>query len=203
MITIHRAADRFRTEQPGITTYHSFSSGAHYDPANLAFGPVIACDEHLLDPGAGFAPHRHARVELLSWVVEGGLQHEDAAGRSHVVVAGRVQWQLAGSGIEHAECNASEGEPLHFVQLWLHTGEDVTDYDVATPPVRTTSGSFDVLRACAGTVFAAAAHVHLFVGSGRFAVGATDLGPGDSARVRDEAVTVTGAGELLVVRVET
>jgi hypothetical protein len=198
MISVRRAAERFRTEQPGITTWHSFSSGPHYDPANLSFGPVVACDEHLVDPGAGFPSHPHARVELVSWVLDGSLEHEDPAGRTRVVAPGQAQYQLAGTGIRHAERNASATEPLHFVQLWLLTDEDVPDYDLAHPPLNLSVGTFTVLRSCRGDALADPA-VHLHVGTGHYEVAGHELRTGDSLRASDERLTVTGDGELLVV----
>jgi len=199
MIEIRRAGQRFRTDQPGITTRHSFSSGAHYDPGNLAFGPVVACDEHLLDPGAGFDRHPHARIELISWVLDGALCHEDADGRTRVVVPGQAQYQLAGAGIEHVERNASDTAPLHFVQLWLLTDEDVPDYDIGRPPTCLTTGSFSVLRDCRDETLPAAGATHLFVAAGRYTVSGREVTAGDSVRVRGEALDVDGSGELLIV----
>lgn len=184
---------------PGITTWHSFSSGPHYDPDNVAFGPLVACDEHLLDPGAGFDRHPHARVELVSWVVDGALAHTDAFGNERVVVPGQVQYQLAGSGIQHAERNASGSAPLHFVQLWLLTEEQFPDYDLAPPPVRLTTGSFDVLRTCRDHVLRVPGAAHLYLASGGFTADGEQLRPGDSVRLQDDSVHLDGDGELLVV----
>lgn len=199
MISVHRAADRYRTNQPGITTWHSFSSGPHYDADNLAFGPVVACDEHLVDPASGFEDHPHARVELVSWVLEGSLEHEDATGRRRVVVPGKAQYQLAGTGIRHAERNASSSAPLHFVQFWLLTDEDVPDYDLATPPLNLATGRFSVRWACDGQSLPAAGAVHLFVATGDYEVCGRGLRPGDSLRATGEALTITGDGQLLVL----
>jgi quercetin 2,3-dioxygenase len=201
LIAVHRAADRFRTVQPGITSWHSFSSGSHYDATNLSFGPVVACDEHLLDPGAGFDRHAHARVELVSWVLDGALRHEDGAGRSRVVVPGRAQYQLAGTGIQHSEGNASDSAPLQFVQLWLLTDEDVPDYDLAQPPVNLSVGRFTVLRSCRDEVVRAPA-CHLYVAVGQYEVAGHALRAGDSLRATGERVTMTGDGELLLVELE-
>lgn len=200
MIRVHRAAERFRTDQPGITTWHSFSSGAHYDPDNVAFGPVVACDEHRLEPGAGFTRHRHARVELVSWVLDGTLRHEDGAGRNGDVPAGSAQYQLAGGGIEHVERNASESAPLHFVQLWLLTDAPAPAYASGAPPQALRHGSFDVLRG-SGEV-APAPFVHLYVAAGEFEVAGLAVTAGDSLRAASQVVTVTGSGQLLVVSVE-
>lgn len=199
MIAVHAAARRFRTEQPGITTWHAFSSGAHYDPANLSFGPVVACDEHLLDPGAGFDRHRHARVELVTWVLDGTLRHEEPGGRQRDVVAGLAQYQAAGVGIEHAERNASPTEPLHFVQLWLLTDEDVPDYDLARPPLALSTGTFTVFTRCRDTVVPRTAFAHLYVAVGSYTVGGHEVVAGDSVRVTDESLHIDGAGQLLLV----
>jgi redox-sensitive bicupin YhaK (pirin superfamily) len=192
-----RAADRYRTDLPGITTWHCFSSGAHYDPDNVALGRLIACDEHLLVPGAGFDTHPHARVELVSWVLDGTLEHRDGAGRRRLIWPGHAQYQCAGSGIRHAERNGSALEPLRFVQFWLMTDEELPGYDVATPPLTLSVGRFDVLRRARGTRIGAPL-VHLFVARGNFHVAGSDLAIGDSVRAAG-AVEVDGDGELLVL----
>jgi hypothetical protein len=199
VIDVRRAADRYVTEQPGITSWHCFSSGAHFDPDNVAFGRLIACDEHLVAPDAGFAPHAHASVELVSWVLEGTLEHRDAVGRRRLIINGAAQYQRAGGGIRHAELNASALEPLRFVQLWLMSDEELPGYDVAEPPLTLGAGRFDVLRRCRGTGLAASL-VHLYVGTGNFHVAGVDLVAGDSVRATGE-LEVDGDGELLVVTV--
>lgn len=202
MIDIRRADARYVTQQPGITSWHCFSSGAHYDPDNVAFGRVVGCDEHLLVPGAGFEQHPHAGVELVSWVIDGSLQHEDAAGRRRLIWPGHAQYQLAGAGIRHAERNASSLESLRFVQLWFLTDAELPGYDVSRPPLTLSVGEFDVLRRCRSARIAAPL-IHLFVAAGNFHVAGTDLAPGDSVRAVG-AVEVDGDGQLLVARlVET
>ncbi len=195
MIDVRRADDRFRVEHDGITTLHCFSAGAHYDPDNVAFGSVIACDEHRLAPGAGFARHAHARVELVSWVLEGALRHQDLGGREAVVGHGQVQRQVAGRGIEHVEGNASDSEPLRFVQLWLLCDADGPAYELTTAPARLASAKLTVHRDGPLTV---APDAHVFVCAGTYAVAGKQLSAGDSVRAT-EAFDVTGAGELLVI----
>jgi quercetin 2,3-dioxygenase len=119
VIEIIRAAHRFVTRTEGIETFHSFSFGAHYDPANTGFGPLIAHNDENLGPGAGFTEHPHRDCEILTWVVEGALEHRDSSGRRERLTAGMAQWQGAGRGIVHAEVNASDTEPLRFIQVWL------------------------------------------------------------------------------------
>lgn len=198
MIDVRRAADRYRDDTPGITSWHCFSSGRHYDPDNLSFGRVVACDDHLLDPGAGFERHAHTRVELVTWVVEGALLHVDGTGRRRMIVPGQAQYQLAGVGIEHSERNASRIEPLRFVQLWLLTDEDVPDYDVGEPPLTLASGTFAVHRRCRDTRLQAPM-LHLYVARGNFHTRGHDLTVGDSVRASGQSLTVDGDGELLVV----
>jgi redox-sensitive bicupin YhaK (pirin superfamily) len=114
-----RRPDAFRTDQPGIVSHHVFSAGPHYDPDNLSFGPVIACDLHEVGPGAGFEWHGHRGVVIVSWVLTGTLRHEDSAGGVTTVPPGRVLMQSTGDGIRHRETNASEVDPLRFVQTTL------------------------------------------------------------------------------------
>jgi len=201
VIDVRRAVDRYRVEQPGVTTWHCFSAGAYYDPDNVAFGRVVACDEHILAPGAGFEPHGHAGVELVSWVLDGTLAHWDGAGRRHLIQPGHAQHQVAGAGIRHAERNASSLEPLHLVQLAVLADEAEPAYAITCPPLPLLSGRFDVLTRCRGHV-APGALVFLFVGSGNFHVDGVDLTAGDSVRAA-AALEIDGDGELLVVSVET
>jgi quercetin 2,3-dioxygenase len=201
VIDIRRAGDRYVTRQPGITSWHCFSSGSHFDPDNVAFGRVIACDEHLVEPGAGFVQHAHRGVELVSWVLAGTLEHRDAAGGRRLIISGAAQYQAAASGIKHAEVNASSLEPLRFVQLWIRSDLDDPRYEVAAPPVGLSVGTFDVLRRCRGTRVEAPLS-HLFVGEGHFHVDGADLSAGDSVRVAG-TVELDGDGELLVVSVES
>jgi hypothetical protein len=199
MIDVRRAGDRYRVEQPGIVSWHCFSAGAHYDPDNVALGRLVACDEHLVAPGAGFDEHAHAGTELVSWVLDGTLAHSDSVGRRHVVRAGHAQYQLTGGGIRHGEHNASSLEPLRYVQLALLTDSEQTGYDLRVPPIATSVGRFDVLTRCRSTQLDGAL-VHLFVGRGNFHVAGVDLAQGDSVRAVG-ALEIDGDGELLVVSV--
>ena len=181
MIELRRAGQRFHTRQPDIETWHSLSAGAHYDPDNVGFGPLIGVDEHRLDPGAGFGWHRHQGVRIVSYVLSGTLRHEDSAGVREIG-AGQVLWQVADAGIEHAEGNASSTEELRFVQMTvLATGRAVFDI-VAAPGGLDSPGGY------------------VFVAEGTVRIGAVMLQPGDAAVVRDESVELEGGGTALVWR---
>ncbi|RLV08581.1 pirin family protein [Streptomyces griseocarneus] len=121
---VQRAGERFRGGDPeaGIQTWHAFSFSGFYDPDNVRFGPLAACNEENLAPGAGFAEHPHRDVEIVTWVIEGELTHEDSAGHRTVVRAGDLQRLSAGEGVRHAERNLGHA-PLRFVQMWLTPSE--------------------------------------------------------------------------------
>jgi hypothetical protein len=191
MIEIRRAADRTVTTMPGITTTHGFSSGAHYDPANLSFGRLIAHDVHVLAPGAGFDRHLHRGLEIVSWVLSGTLLHDGASAIRH----GVVQHLSAGSGVEHEERNGGTDE-LRFVQMWLLADAPLGEPAYRTGAVDVPGARFVVVTGAAR--LAAAPFVHAFVADGTARVGATELAAGDEARISAEAVDVEARGELLV-----
>ena len=122
--------------QDGVESWHCFASGPHYDQANLAFGALIGFDEHLVQPGSGFAWHGHRGVEIVSWVIAGTLHHEDSDGRVRIVEPGQALWQSTGSGIRHCEVNASASDSLRLVQMTLLGGGAAPTVRLAAPPAR-------------------------------------------------------------------
>jgi hypothetical protein len=148
-VEIRRAGDRFRTDHDGITTFHSFSYGSHYDADNIAFGPVIAINEERIPAGGGYDMHFHADVDIVTWVLEGALAHEDTSGAEGVLEPGVLNWLDAADGVRHAERNASETEPLRFLQVMLRSGREAANVSVVTSPT-TLSGPALVHAAGAG-----------------------------------------------------
>lgn len=118
-ISVHHGSTRYTTRSDDQVAHHSFSFGDHYDPQNLAFGPMRAHNEHRLSWGAGFPEHHHADVELVTWVLHGQVVHTDSLGNRSLLPAGTVQVQSAGSGIRHSEFADTAAAPTRFVQTWL------------------------------------------------------------------------------------
>lgn len=116
---LYPGSERCATQSADRVTRHSFSFGEHYDPDNLAFGPMRCHDDHRLSWGAGFEEHTHSGVELVTWVLHGQLVHTDSLGHRTLLPAGTVQVQSAGSGIRHSEFADTSPEPTRFVQTWL------------------------------------------------------------------------------------
>ncbi|RKN12064.1 pirin family protein [Streptomyces radicis] len=216
MLRVVRAEDRYRggDQGAGIDTRHAFSFGRFYDPDNVRFGPLTACNEERLAPGAGFPAHRHRDLEIVSWVVEGELTHEDASGAATVLGPGDVQRLSAGAGTVHAERNAGAA-PLCFVQMWLvpATPGGAPEYEVVrgiadgTPyALPRADAVLHVRRLAEGgrTAVPAAplAYVHVVRGTVSLGGGHAALRPGDSARLTDagELAVTAGGGpaELLV-----
>ena len=210
-IQVLRAADRFVTHAEGRTTWHSFSFGVHYDPANLGFGAMLAHNDETLPVGTGYPAHPHRDTEIVTWVLEGALRHTDDAGNSGVLLPGEVQRVSAGSGIVHSE-TTEPGVRTRFLQTWLRPdvpggdasyavaralpGPGVTD---AVGPggltVGTAGARLTLATAVSGTLaLPDAPRVHVFVVAGRATLGHHDLGAADAARLRDQ-----GGRELVVL----
>lgn len=119
-IRVLRDADRFRTSEPGRETRHVFSFGGHYDPERTGFGVLVACNEDRLDSGAGYDMHEHRGIEIITWLLDGVLHHDDTFGHRGAVAPGCVQVLSAGRGVRHSEL-AGPHAPAHFVQMWLAT----------------------------------------------------------------------------------
>ncbi len=119
MITIRPAGDRGYFDHGWLQTYHTFSFGHYHDPEHMGFRSLRVLNDDTVAPGRGFSEHAHANMEIVSYVLDGALEHKDSIGTGSVLHAGDVQCMTAGRGVRHSEFNHSETEPVRFIQIWL------------------------------------------------------------------------------------
>ena len=214
-IDVRRSADRFPTEFGWLHSHHSFSFGHHYDPDNTHHGLLLVSNDDRVDPGTGFETHPHKDMEIVTWVLDGQLEHKDTLGNTGMLYPGLAQRMTAGAGIWHSEKNPSKVEPVHFVQMWVLPDTDSVDPGYQQLDINAELDRGGLVPIASGQGHDAAIsihqrdavlwggrlkpgeqvsvpdapHVHLFVAVGSAALeGAGDLAEGD-------AVRLTGAGD--------
>ena len=227
MIAIRRADERGRTDWGWLDSRHTFSFGEYFDPRHVGFRSLRVVNDDRVRPAAGFGTHGHRDMEILSYVLEGGLEHQDSTGGGGVIRPGEIQFMRAGTGVRHSEFNSSKTEPVHFLQIWivpdtngLRPRYDQQPFDaeaarrgfVTLASKDGRDGSIQVqqdvslllTRPGAGDErlypLAPGRHAWVHVARGDVALGGQDLGAGDGAALSGEpAVTLVGRGDAEVL----
>lgn len=226
VFSIQRSKDRAFFDHGWLQTYHSFSFAEYFDPNNLNWGALRVLNDDTVAAAAGFPPHPHKDMEIVTYVLSGELLHQDSTGSRGVVGPGGVQFMSAGSGVRHSEFNHSADRPLHLVQMWVVPAslggpplygqrqfqrESRTNRwlhavsgqkNVAAPIRITADATFSVARLEDGSLthtFAPKRYGFLYVPAGAVRVNGQDVSAGDAVRTYDiEKIDIRGSAELLL-----
>lgn len=227
MIAIRKAQERGATRLAWLDSRHTFSFGEYYDPGQTGYSVLRVINDDRVAAGGGFPSHGHRDMEIVTYVLEGALEHRDNLGNHSVIPAGDVQRMTAGTGIVHSEFNPSQTQQVHFLQIWImpSKGGLKPDYEqrtleknpprgrlrlVAAPDPRDSAlrinqdarlfiGSFNAGQSSTAELERGRrAYVH--VSRGKVSLGGVELGEGDGARVSDEGrVELSAAAEAEVL----
>jgi quercetin 2,3-dioxygenase len=228
MITVRPAHERGKTQTPWLDSHHTFSFNQYYDPRHSGFRKLFVINEDYVASGKGFGTHSHRDMEIISYVVEGELAHQDSTGVSSIIRPGDVQRMSAGTGVRHSEFNPSDTEPTHFLQIWIQPEQEglPPSYGQRTFPAAGRRGTLHLVASRDGRNGSVTVHqdVQLYVGTlaaaeeiahrlgddrhawvqvirGAVRLNGTPLRAGDGAALSQETVLqihATEAAELLL-----
>jgi redox-sensitive bicupin YhaK (pirin superfamily) len=223
MIQVRWGNKRGHTELDWLNSYHSFSFGDYYDPQHMGFRHLRVINEDWVKPGGGFPTHSHRDMEILTYVLEGALEHKDSLGNGSAIRPGEVQRMSAGTGISHSEYNHSQAEPVHLLQIWILPDKRGLEpgYEQHAFIGEARSGTWQLIAAKGGRdgsvsvhqdvdVFVArlapggqvshrlkpGRHAWVQVARGAVVLNGTPLRQGDGAAVSAEAILEFGANDM-------
>jgi quercetin 2,3-dioxygenase len=228
MIKVRPAGERGKTRTGWLDSHHTFSFNRYYDPRFVGFRDLLVINEDFVAPAQGFGTHSHDNMEILSYVVEGALEHRDSAGGSGVLRPNELQRMSAGTGVSHSEFNSSETGPVHFLQIWIQPNQEglKPEYEQRTFPEGERRGRLRLIASREGSGGSVTIHQdvkvydsllsagdevsyqldgnrHAWVQviQGTVTVNGTPLGPGDGAAISEETslnIKVSEDAEILL-----
>ena len=217
---VRQADTRGVADHGWLNSHHSFSFGGYYDPAHMGWSQLRVINDDVVSPGGGFQTHGHQDMEIISYVISGALAHEDSEGNTEVIPAGDIQIMSAGTGIRHSEFNASNTEPVNFLQMWVLPGQSgvapryqqksIHQHDIVTPIVTPTGSetavainadvSLSQIKLPAGETLRLGegprqGYLHMVAGDA--SAGELSLGRGDAVGVEgSETLTLTAQSDV-------
>jgi quercetin 2,3-dioxygenase len=162
MVQIIRGKDRHHVDAGWLSSYWHFSFDDYYDPDNISFGPLRVFNDDVVQPASGFPLHPHKEMEIVTYVIEGTLEHKDSMGNTGQISPGEIQRMSAGTGLRHSEYNASKTKPVHLVQLWIMPAVDrlKPSWEQKQFSVQARSGKLLPIAVPAGAEVAGAVSIH-------------------------------------------
>jgi redox-sensitive bicupin YhaK (pirin superfamily) len=227
MLTLRKSTDRGHANHGWLDSHHTFSFAGYHDPAHMGFGDLRVINEDRVQPGQGFGTHGHRDMEIITYVLDGALEHKDSMGNGSVIRPGNVQRMSAGRGVRHSEFNASQTAPVHFLQIWIEPNVAGIDpgYEEKHFTADEKRGRLRLIAASDGRDGAVTLHqdarvyaalldgtdsvthelkagrrAYVHVARGNVTVNGAALGAGDGARLTDEtAITFTAAKDAEIL----